>query len=73
MMANWDLKALEIKLPELKPALTLVVGTNDQAVPPSQANRVHRMLPKSKLITLSGLGHLAHEEQAQTVAGLLTS
>jgi magnesium chelatase accessory protein len=71
MMANWDLKSLESKLPELKPALTLVVGTNDKAVPPSQANRVHRMLPKSKLVTLPGLGHLAHEEQPQTVAGLL--
>jgi magnesium chelatase accessory protein len=73
MMANWDLKALEIKLSGLKPALTLLVGTNDQAVPPSQANRVHRMLPKSKLITLQGLGHLAHEEQPHTVAELLLS
>jgi magnesium chelatase accessory protein len=71
MMANWDLRSLESKLRELKPALTLVVGTNDKAVPPSQANRVHRMLPKSKLIALPGLGHLAHEEQPQTVADLL--
>ncbi len=71
MMANWDLKSLESKLRELKPALTLVVGTNDKAVPPSQANRVHRMLPKSQLIALPGLGHLAHEEQPQTVANLL--
>lgn len=73
MMANWDLKALEIKLSGLKPALTLLVGTNDQAVPPSHANRVHRLLPKSKLITLQGLGHLAHEEQPHTVAELLLS
>ncbi len=72
MMANWDLKSLESKLRELKPALTLVVGTNDKAVPPSQANRVHRMLPKSQLIALPGLGHLAHEEQPQTVADLLS-
>jgi magnesium chelatase accessory protein len=71
MMANWDLKSLESQLRELKPALTLVVGTNDKAVPPSQANRVHRMLPKSKLIALPGVGHLAHEEQPQTVAELL--
>jgi magnesium chelatase accessory protein len=48
------------------------VGTNDKAVPPSQANRVHRMLPKSTLITLPGLGHLAHEEQPQAVATLLS-
>jgi magnesium chelatase accessory protein len=73
MMANWDLRSLESKLRELKPALTLVVGTNDKAVPPSQANRVHRMLTKSKLIALPGLGHLAHEEQPQTVAELLLS
>lgn len=71
MMANWDLKALEAKLPELKPALTLLIGSNDQAVPPAQAHRVHRMLPKSTLVMLPGLGHLAHEEQPQTVADLL--
>lgn len=71
MMANWDLKSLESKIRELKPALTLVVGMNDKAVPPSQANRVHRMLPRSSFIALPGLGHLAHEEQPQTVATLL--
>jgi magnesium chelatase accessory protein len=71
MMANWDLKALESKLPELKPALTLVIGSNDKAVPPAQARRVHRLLPKSSLFTLTGLGHLAHEEQPQSVAELL--
>lgn len=71
MMANWDLKSLESKIRELQPALTLVVGMNDKAVPPSQANRVHRMLPRSSLIALPGLGHLAHEEQPQTVATLL--
>ncbi len=72
MMANWDLRALESKLRELKPALTLVTGGNDKAVPPSQANRVHRMLPKSTVIMLPSLGHLAHEEQPQTMADLLT-
>ena len=71
MMANWDLKALENKLPELKPTLTLVTASNDKAVPPSQANRVHRMLPQSAVVCLPGLGHLAHEEDAQAVAELL--
>ena len=71
MMANWDLRALEAKLPELKPALTLVTASNDKAVPPSQANRVHRMLPQSAVVCLPGLGHLAHEEDAQAVAELL--
>ena len=72
MMANWDLKALASKISQLKPALTLVIGSNDLAVPPAQAHRVHRMLPASTVITLPGVGHLAHEEQPQRMFDLLT-
>lgn len=71
MMANWDLKALKIKLPQLKPTLTLIIGINDLAVPPAQARRVHQMLPQSTVVTLPGVGHLAHEEQPQRVLDLL--
>jgi magnesium chelatase accessory protein len=71
MMANWDLQPLLRDLPRLDPALILVVGTDDRAVPPAQAERVQARLPGSRIVRLPGLGHLAHEEQPRKVADLL--
>jgi magnesium chelatase accessory protein len=72
MMANWDLRALQRDLPRLAVPLTLVVGAKDGSIPPAEARRVRTLLPSAQLITLPGLGHLAHEEQpAETVALIL--
>ncbi|MBU8540554.1 alpha/beta fold hydrolase BchO [Falsiroseomonas tokyonensis] len=71
MMANWDLVPLLRDLPKLAPRLLLVVGANDRAVPPVQAQAVRRLLPAARILTLSGLGHLAHEEQPAQAAALI--
>ncbi len=71
MMANWDLAPLLRDLPALQPPLTLVVGANDRAVPPGQAERIRQRLPAARVVTLPGLGHLAHEERPETAAGLI--
>ncbi len=71
MMANWDLVPLLRDLPRLKPALTLVVGAKDRAVPPAQAERIRARLPSARIVTLPGLGHLAHEENPAEAAALL--
>ena len=71
MMANWDLRPLERDFPRLQVPLTLVVGANDRAVPPAQAQRVLALVPKAKVVTLVGLGHLAHEEQPAQVADVV--
>ena len=74
MMANWDLPQLAIDLPRLKTALSLMVGSNDQTVPPRQAARMVALWPAAaaarqpQLTTLPGLGHLAHEERPDLVA-----
>lgn len=68
MMANWDLRPLERDFPRLQAPLTLVVGANDRAVPPAQARRVAALVPHARLVTIAGLGHLAHEEQPEAVA-----
>lgn len=73
MMANWDLNPLERDLPRLPCDLLLVVGDNDQTVPPRDAERVKRLVPKARIAHLPGLGHLAHEEQAATVARVIFS
>jgi magnesium chelatase accessory protein len=68
MMANWNLQALEQELPGLEVPLFLVVAGNDRTVPPSEALRVRALLPSARLISLPGLGHLAHEERPREVA-----
>jgi len=71
MMAQWELRPLLRELPRLHPTLFLVVGSRDRAVPPMQARRIQAILPAARIITLDGLGHLAHEEAPQRVADIL--
>jgi magnesium chelatase accessory protein len=71
MMAAWDLQPLLNDLPGLQPALHLLVGEGDQAVPPACAEQLRRRLPKAHIHRLPGLGHLAHEEAPQLVAQLI--
>jgi magnesium chelatase accessory protein len=71
MMANWDLRPMLRDLPRLHPDLLLVVGANDRTIPPAKARRVREILPAARIETLPGLGHLAHEERPEQVAGLL--
>jgi magnesium chelatase accessory protein len=71
MMANWDLLPLLHDLPRLRPPLILVVGGADRTIPPAQAERIRARLPAARIVTLPGLGHLAHEERPAEVAQLL--
>ncbi len=71
MMARWDLVPLLSDLPRLAARLTLVVGSQDRAVPPAQAERIRQRLPAARLVTMPGLGHLAHEEQPAEAARLI--
>jgi len=71
MMAAWDLASLARDLPRLATPLALVVGGADRTVPPGEARRVQALLPRSSLLELPGLGHLAHEEAAALVAAAL--
>ena len=71
MMAQWELRPLLRDLPRLTPSLFLLVGSRDRAVPPMQARRIQAILPAARIITLEGLGHLAHEEAPTRVADTL--
>jgi magnesium chelatase accessory protein len=71
MLANWELEFLSRELPRLQQRLFLVVGENDWTVPPSESRRVSRLLTDAELISLPGLGHLAHEERPAEVADLI--
>ena len=71
MMAEWDLEPIARDLPRLPCELLLVVGAHDRTVPPSNAARVRELVPKSRLVTLERLRHLAHEEAPERVAELI--
>jgi magnesium chelatase accessory protein len=71
MMANWDLHRFAADLPRLKVPLTLVVGSRDRTIPPSDALRVKALVPQAHIVTLEGLGHLAHEERPDLCAAAI--
>ena len=71
MMAHWDLHPLLRGLPRLKPEPLLIIGANDQTIPPADALRIRDLVPSAAVETLPGLGHLAHEEKPQMVADLI--
>jgi magnesium chelatase accessory protein len=71
MMAHWDLAPLVREMPGFSGPLTLVSADNDRAVRPNVARGVAEIVPASRLITLPGMGHLAHEEAPEVVAGII--
>ena len=64
MMAHWDLAPLVRDLPALRVPLMLVVGAQDRAIPPGDAARVAAMVAGASVVSMPGLGHLSHEEDA---------
>lgn len=68
MMARWDLRPLWDALPALRADLLLLVGSHDRTVAPAQSFELARSVPTADLRVLTGLGHLAHEEDAPRLA-----
>lgn len=71
MMANWNLDAIETDLPRFAPRLLLVTGANDRAISPREAERIARMVPGARLVSMPKLGHLAHEEAPAETARII--
>lgn len=71
MMASWNLPPLLADLPRLSAPLTLLAAANDLAVPPKVAHDTLALAPAARLIDLPTLGHLAHEEDPDQVAGIV--
>ncbi|QLH69563.1 alpha/beta fold hydrolase BchO [Rhodopseudomonas palustris] len=71
MMASWRLEQLAAELPHLAPHLLLIAGSNDTTIASADAGRVQAIVPGARAIVMPGLGHLAHEERPQDVAGLI--
>lgn len=71
MMASWDLQPLARDLRQLKIPLLLVAGSNDRTLRPEHAEQVAAQVPNAQVRMLSGLGHLAHEENPKKMAEIV--
>ena len=71
MMANWDLASLDRAIARLAVPTLLVVGGNDKAIAPDTAFALKDRLRDARVSLLRNLGHLAHEEDPERVAGLI--
>ena len=71
MMAHWDLRPVQRDLARLTVPLLLIVGANDRTIPPGDASRLRALVADAAIVTLPGLGHLAHEENPAEVARLI--
>lgn len=71
LMANWDLLPLRRDLRTLAVPLTLIAPARDRAVPPSVAQEASRIVPRGRVVTVPGLGHLAHEESPGLLAQII--
>jgi len=72
MMAAWQLKPLSARLHAVRNPLFMLIGTQDQTVPPALADAACQLLPQAQQVRQAGLGHLAHEQDpAGTVQQIL--
>jgi magnesium chelatase accessory protein len=71
LMAHWDLEPLEKALPGIDLPVLLAHGAKDATIPAATSRTAASRLPRAELRILSGLGHLAHEEQPGTHASLI--
>ncbi|MFD1509866.1 alpha/beta fold hydrolase BchO [Lacimonas salitolerans] len=73
MMASWQLDALIADLPGITARCLFLAGETDSAVPVKVAQRAGASIPGAVVETLPDLGHLAHEEAPDLVAGRILS
>ena len=71
MMAQWQLEPLLARLAQIPAQTLLIAAQNDKAVPPATSERAANKLPQGRSTLLPDLGHLAQEEDAQTIAQLI--
>ena len=72
MMAQWNIDPLADRLPQITARTLFIAADNDRAVPPETSDRAAAIMPNAALTRLPGLGHLAHEEDPETVLAHIT-
>ncbi len=73
MMAQWSLDGLLSRLGKIDVPVHLIAATADMAVPVHISRDAVQQLPKGQFTEIAGLGHLAHEEDPDQLARLITA
>lgn len=73
MMANWDLKPLRSRLPELSLPVELIVTDDDKMVPARVSRAAASEAKAVSLYALPAGGHLIHEFEPKKIAGRIDS
>jgi magnesium chelatase accessory protein len=68
---NWDAPRLQRELDRLTIPVTLVVGLNDQWVPPNEVDRIAMRLLNARIVEVRNAGHFAHEDAPEQVANII--
>ena len=68
MMSQWSLDALLRRLGQINNPTLFFAADLDKAVPPETATLAASQMPNARVLSLPGLGHLAHEEAPELVA-----
>lgn len=71
MMANWRLEDLQRRLPDIDTPVMLVHGQRDSAIPGSAVQKAADLIPRGAVEEIGNLGHLAHEEDPERLAGII--
>jgi magnesium chelatase accessory protein len=71
MMAQWKLDGLLSRLPAISTPTLLIAAANDRAVPPQVSVKAAARMPNASLAEIAGLGHLCHEEDADSTMALI--
>lgn len=73
MMAQWSLDGLVAQFSAIQTRTDLIVADGDKAVPPASSIDAAKALQNAQIHRVSGLGHLAHEEDPDQIAALILS
>ncbi|MEO1137099.1 MAG: alpha/beta fold hydrolase BchO [Pseudomonadota bacterium] len=73
MMAHWNLSAMESNLLQLEIPTLFIAGALDKAVPPQQSKWAAELAPRGTHAQMEGVAHLAHEENPEHTAALITA
>lgn len=72
MMASWRLEDLEKRLNQVKAPVLLLHANKDTAIPRHAVKGAAKLISECAFEEMSGVGHLAHEEQPEQIAGLIS-
>ncbi len=73
MMANWRLEKLESQLPTVQSPVLLVHADKDTAIPAFAVNNAAGKIPDCEQEIVTGLGHLAHEEDPEQISSMIAA